>query len=202
MLLLVPGVRESPEVRSFLAPQNFGSPPLDSGERSPMESSVESLSNLPTPNSPRKTTSVPDLSQDDGKQQGGVKSNEYVELTPITIPIFDMMIELFDLHHGNNWPRKALIDAVQRLLGGRIERIVREQVGKYLVESYIVTIMQQVQDAIWPNGTLKRDAVPRTAKEKSKTKREAGFKLATIFEGTQSSRALSDYRCCWKYHGA
>jgi hypothetical protein len=50
------------------------------------------------------------------------KTNEYADLTPITIPIFDIMIELFDLHHGNNWPRKALVDAVQRLLGGRIER--------------------------------------------------------------------------------
>ena len=149
-----------------------------------MESSVESLSNLPAPSSPRKSTTVPDFSaQDDSRQSSSVKSSEYVELTPITIPIFDMMIELFDLHHGNNWPRKALIDAVQRLLGGRIERIVREQAGKYLVESYIVTIMQKVQDAIWPSGVLKREGVPRTAKEKTKTKREAGFKLATIFEG-------------------
>jgi sorting nexin-25 len=120
--------------------------------------------------------------------------NEYVELTPITIPIFDMMIELFDLHHGNNWPRKALIDAVQRLLGGRIERlvcstnisdsrIVRDQVGKYVVETYIVDIMKQIQDAIWPNGVLQKNKPIRTAKEKAKTKRDAGYKLATIFEG-------------------
>jgi sorting nexin-25 len=120
--------------------------------------------------------------------------NEYVELTPITIPIFDMMIELFDLHHGNNWPRKALIDAVQRLLGGRIERlvfstkisdsrIVRDQVGKYVVETYIVDIMKQIQDAIWPNGVLQKNKPIRSAKEKAKTKRDAGYKLATIFEG-------------------
>jgi hypothetical protein len=51
-----------------------------------------------------------------------VSKTEYVELTPMSIPIFDLMMELFDLRHGNNWPRKALIDAVQRLLGGRIER--------------------------------------------------------------------------------
>jgi hypothetical protein len=93
-----------------------------------MESSVESLSNLTvngTGGSPRKLTTVPEQMttlDKEPKSPVATRSTEYAELTPITIPIFDMMIELFDLHHGNNWPRKALIDAVQRLLGGRIER--------------------------------------------------------------------------------
>jgi hypothetical protein len=196
MLLLIPGVRECPDVRSFLAPQTMGSPP-PGDDRSAMESSVESLSNLPVngSGSPRKLTTVPEQSGSldmDGRSTSS--KNEYVELTPITIPIFDMMIELFDLHHGNNWPRKALIDAVQRLLGGRIERlvfstkisdsrIVRDQVGKYVVETYIVDIMKQIQDAIWPNGVLQKNKPIRSAKEKAKTKRDAGYKLATIFEG-------------------
>ena len=95
---------------------------------SPMESSVESLSNLPvngTTGSPRKLTTVPEqMTTLDAESKSTItaKTSEYAELTPITIPIFDMMTELFDLHHGNNWPRKALIDAVQRLVGGRIER--------------------------------------------------------------------------------
>ena len=72
--------------------------------------------------SPRKLITVPEQVDIDSRSTT-TKTNEYAELTPITIPIFDMMIELFDLHHGNNWPRKALIDAVQRLLGGRIERL-------------------------------------------------------------------------------
>jgi hypothetical protein len=117
-------------VRSFLAPQTLGSPPPTDGGAmmSPMESSVESLSNLPvngTTGSPRKLTTVPEQMTTLGaesKSTIAAKTSEYVELTPITIPIFDMMTELFDLHHGNNWPRKALIDAVQRLVGGRIER--------------------------------------------------------------------------------
>lgn len=62
-------------------------------------------------------------------------------------------------------------------------RIVRDQVGKYLVESYIVDIMKQIQDAIWPNGVLQKNKPVRSAKEKAKTKRDAGYKLATIFEG-------------------
>src|SRR5208282_3040532 len=126
MLLAVPGVRECPEVRSFLAPQNMESPSIDGNmdrtPTSPMESSVESLSNAPVNGSPRKSTTVPEQVDMDSRSTTA-KANEYVELTPITIPIFDLMIELFDLHHGNNWPRKALVDAVQRLLGGRIERL-------------------------------------------------------------------------------
>lgn len=128
MLLLIPGIRESPEARAFLVPQTLGSPPPENPERSPispMESSVESLSNLQVNGngSPRKLTTVPEQSAvPDSDSRSLVSKNEYVELTPITIPIFDLMMELFDLRHGNNWPRKALIDAVQRLLGGRIER--------------------------------------------------------------------------------
>jgi hypothetical protein len=125
---MIPGVRESPDVRAFLAPQALGSPPMEGGTRSPMESSVESLSNLPTQTtvngnaSPRKLITVPEGLSSDAEIRAGGKGGEYADLTPITIPIFDMMIELFDLHHGNNWPRKALIDAVKGLLGGRIER--------------------------------------------------------------------------------
>jgi hypothetical protein len=78
-------------------------------------------------------------------------------------------------------------------------RIVRDQVSKYLVESYIVSMMKQIQDAIWPNGVLRRDPPPRTAKEKAKTKRDAGFKLATIFEGDPTIH--TDDRFSWKYHG-
>ena len=218
MLLLIPGVRECSEVRNFLAPQALGPPPIDGGvvDRtpiSPMESSVESLSNLPVNGSPRKLTTVPEqMSTSDGDSRSTTaKTNEYAELTPITIPIFDMMIELFDLHHGNNWPRKALIDAVQRLLGGRIERysnlnpayfrIVRDQVSKYLVESYIVDIMKQLQEAIWPNGVLRKNPPARTTKEKTKTKRDAGFKLATIFEGLPQKCTLVNSRFSRKYHG-
>src|SRR5437762_14337096 len=127
MLLAVPGVRECPEVRGFLTPQGMVSPPIDGNmERrpaSPMESSVESLSNLPVNGSPRKMPTVPEQVDMDSRSTTA-KTNEYAELTPITIPIFDMMIELFDLHHGDNWPRKAPVDAVQRLLAGRIDRLL------------------------------------------------------------------------------
>jgi hypothetical protein len=92
-----------------------------------MESSTESLSNLPVNDIPRKPIVTSESHVDlDSKSTNSTPKTvaEYDELTPITIPIFDMMIELFDLHHGNNWPRKALVDAVQRLLGGRIERLL------------------------------------------------------------------------------
>jgi len=49
--------------------------------------------------------------------------------------------------------------------------------------------MKLVQEAIWPNGTLKKNPTVRTAKEKAKSKRDAGYKLATIFEG------LSHHTC-------
>jgi len=205
---LIAGVRETADVRNFLAPQPLGSPMTEanpSAENSAMESSIESLSNVHVNGtaSPPKLTAVPgQIPSADPDQRMNVehrpvhvsRSGDESELTPITIPIFDMMIELFNLHQDSNWPRKALFDAVQRLLGGRLERcacirglsyvrIVREQVGKYVVESYIVDIMKQIQDSIWPDGVLRKNRLPRTTKEKSKTKRDASFKLAAIFEG-------------------
>lgn len=218
MLLLVPGVRECSDVRNFLAPQALSSPVdssvMDQTLQSPLESSVESLSNMPINglSSPKKLTTVPEptVSPEADSKSTISKPSDYVELTPITIPIFDMMTELFDLHHENNWPRKALIDAVQRLLGGRIERslrsyltdyrIVRDQVGKYLMESYIVDMVKQVQEAIWPNGTMRKSPQMRSAKEKAKTKRDAGFKLATIFEGHLQGNRIN-IRVCRKYYG-
>ena len=69
-------------------------------------------------------------------------------------------------------------------------RIVRDQASKYLVESYIVSMMKQVQGAIWPNGVLKTSPTSRTLKEKAKTKRDAAFKLAAIFEGNNLESPL------------
>jgi hypothetical protein len=60
---------------------------------------------------------------------------------------------------------------------------VRDHVSKYLAEPYLVDMVKQVQDAIWPDGILRKNPPARTAKEKAKTKRDAAFKLATIFEG-------------------
>jgi len=163
-----------------------------------MESSVESLTNLPVngANSPRRLTTVPEQmtsSEMEPRQVNVSKTADYAELTPITIPIFDMMIELFNLHQDSNWPRKALFDAVQRLLGGRIERIVRDQVSKFLVESSIVDIMKQVQDIMWPKGVLRKDPPGRTAKEKAKTKRDAAVLLAAIFEGDYAYLQFSSH---------
>ena len=53
--------------------------------------------------------------------------------------------------------------------------------------------MKQIQDAIWPNGVLQKNKPIRSAKEKAKTKRDAGYKLATIFEGQQPQVTESLY---------
>jgi hypothetical protein len=72
-------------------------------------------------------------------------------------------------------------------------------VSKYLVESYIVNMMKQMQEAIWPDGALRKTPPSRTAKEKAKTKRDAGFKLAAVFEG--NAQGPADNRFRWEYHG-
>jgi Sorting nexin C terminal len=62
-------------------------------------------------------------------------------------------------------------------------------------------MMKLVQDAIWPNGALRKNPTIRTTKEKSKTKRDAGYKLATIFEGLLLLVGVLTVRFCGKCHG-
>jgi sorting nexin-25 len=103
------------------------------------------------------------------------------ELEPFIKPICDIFLEVFELNHGNNWLRgRAVVVVLHQLLGGTIERKVRDNVKALVSEDAILKYIGLVQDSMWPDGQLKRNKVPRTASEKVKTRREAGLMLATL----------------------
>ncbi|KAL3420768.1 hypothetical protein PVAG01_07213 [Phlyctema vagabunda] len=103
------------------------------------------------------------------------------ELEPFVKPICDIFLEVFELNRGNNWLRgRAVVVVLHQLLGGTIERKVRENVKSSVHEEAIVRYIELLKNSMWPGGQLKKDSKPRTPGEKSKTRTEASLMLATL----------------------
>lgn len=103
------------------------------------------------------------------------------ELEPFVKPICDIFLEVFELNRGNNWLRgRAVVVVLHQLLGGTIERKVRDNIKQLAQEDSIIKYISLLKDAMWPGGQLKRDSKPRSASEKSKSRTEASLMLATL----------------------
>ena len=106
---------------------------------------------------------------------------ENKELEPFIKPICDIFLEVFELNKGNNWLRgRAVVVVLQQLLGGTIERKVRDNVKMLTQDESLLRYLGMVTDSLWPNGELQRDRKPRGAMEKKKTRTEASLMLATL----------------------
>lgn len=106
---------------------------------------------------------------------------ESKELEPFIKPICDIFLEVFELNKGNNWLRgRAVVVVLQQLLGGTIERKVRDNVKMLVQEESLLRYLGLARGALWPDGQLVRDRKPRTAAERKKTRTEASLMLATL----------------------
>lgn len=106
---------------------------------------------------------------------------ENKELEPFIKPICDIFLEVFELNKGNNWLRgRAVVVVLQQLLGGTIERKVRDNVRVLIGEEMLNRHIGMVRDALWPGGELQRDRKPRGQAERKKTRTEASLMLATL----------------------
>lgn len=106
---------------------------------------------------------------------------ENKELEPFIKPICDIFLEVFELNRGNNWLRgRAVVMVLQQLLGGTIERKVRDNVKMLVSEETILRYLGMVSENLWPGGQLNRDRKPRTTAERKKTRTEASLMLATL----------------------
>ncbi|KAH8897037.1 hypothetical protein GQ53DRAFT_742880 [Thozetella sp. PMI_491] len=106
---------------------------------------------------------------------------ENKELEPFVKPICDIFLEVFELNRGNNWLRgRAVVVVLHQLLGGTIERKLRENVKQLVQEDAVLRYVGLLKNAMWPGGQLQRNKVPRTAAEKTRTRTEASLMLATL----------------------
>lgn len=110
------------------------------------------------------------------------------ELEPFVKPICDIFLEMFELNRGNNWLRgRAVVVVLHQLLGGTIERKLRDNVKILLQEEAVLKYVTLLREGLWPGGRSMTGAKdgeggkkPRTAAEKAKTRTEASLMLATL----------------------
>jgi sorting nexin-25 len=102
------------------------------------------------------------------------------EMEPFVKPICDIFLEVFELNRGNNWLRgRAVVVVLHQLLGGTIERKVRENVKSLVQEDAVIRYISLLEDTMWPGGK-KREPTVRSASEKAKSRTEASLMLATL----------------------
>jgi len=128
-------------------------------------------------------TMPPSISDDPlsaAEAEAELEAFENRELEPFVKPICDIFLEVFELNRGNNWLRgRAVVVVLHQLLGGTIERKVRENVKALVQEDAVMRYINLLKDTMWPGGQ-KREAKPRLDGEKGKTKTEASLMLATL----------------------
>ena len=111
------------------------------------------------------------------------------ELEPFVKPICDLFLETFELNRGNNWLRgRAVVVVLHQLLGGTVERKVRDSVKAFAAEDSILRIINQLKESCWPGGgVMRKESVVRTEADKSKSRQEASVLLATLIPDVAGS---------------
>lgn len=102
------------------------------------------------------------------------------ELEPFVKPICDLFLETFELNKGNNWLRgRAVVVVLHQLLGGTIERKVREGARSLVQDDSLLRYIAFAKQNIWPDGKLRERQI-RTNAERLKSRNEASLVLATL----------------------
>ncbi|KAF7784145.1 hypothetical protein Agabi119p4_310 [Agaricus bisporus var. burnettii] len=103
------------------------------------------------------------------------------ETATFTAPICDLILAVFELNKKNNWLRRqAILIILQQVLGGTIERKIRDMVKGFLEDSKVMSCLSYLKDSLWPGGKLKTPEPPRTAEERLRTRDEANRKLSAL----------------------
>lgn len=122
------------------------------------------------------------------------------DVEPFVKPICDLFMEVFELNRKSNWLRgRAVVVVLHQLLGGTIERKVKEYIASAVDEATVLRYIKWVGDIVWPGGELRRKeeagggsggagaAGERTEKEMNKTRNEAGAVLASLIPELSAS---------------
>lgn len=116
----------------------------------------------------------------DAEAEAELLAFENKDLEPFVKPICDIFLETFELNRENNWLRgRAVVVVLHQLLGGTIERKVRESFSGVMEEQNIAKYIDALKDSMWPNGQMKQ-SVERVSQDRAKSRKEAGVVLATL----------------------
>jgi len=126
-----------------------------------------------------------------------LRAFENKELTPFVKPICDIFLETFELNRGNNWLRgRAVVVVIHQLLGGTVERKVRDSFSSMFSEENLLKYIETAKNTMWPpaNTTdpvtgaeketgerkMREPGPPRTKMQKEASRREAAAVLGTL----------------------
>jgi sorting nexin-25 len=116
----------------------------------------------------------------DAEAEAELLAFENKELEPFVKPICDLFLETFELNRENNWLRgRAVVVVLHQLLGGTIERKVRDSYNTFVSEDNVSKYIDTLKDNMWPNGKLKQ-SMERTNQDRAKSRKEAGVVLSTL----------------------
>jgi sorting nexin-25 len=123
----------------------------------------------------------------DAEAEAELLAFENKELEPFVKPICDIFLETFELNRENNWLRgRAVVVVLHQLLGGTIERKVRDMFDNTLSENNIVKYIDSLKESMWPNGRMKT-GVERTTQDKERSRKAASEVLGTLVPELASS---------------
>ena len=123
--------------------------------------------------------------QDHNVSTASTRAGSGKEPEPFIKPICDAFLELFDLDKGNNWLRgRAIVLVLHQLLGGTVERKVRETVRVFLAEEQVLKYMDMLESTLWPGGSSEQGGrgarEVRSLAEKARSKQEAGVIFSAL----------------------
>ena len=128
-----------------------------------------------------RVSSMADNAVNAAEAEAELNAFESRELEPLVKPICDMFLEVFELKRGNNWLRgRAVVVVLHQLLGGTVERKLRDYAKALVQEDSILRYINLIKDTIWPNGQTRRETKIRTDAEKTRSRNEASVVLATL----------------------
>ncbi len=166
-----------------------------------ISAATSQFNTLPPPGTPGATTSIATAEEtlDTPEAQAELLAFENRDLEPFVKPICDIFLETFELNRGNNWLRgRAVVVVLHQLLGGTVERRVRDAARALFSEDSILKYIDLLKDTMWPNRGTRRETVVRTDSQKANSRREASVMLATLIPdlagnvvGRQNAQAAS-----------
>lgn len=131
---------------------------------------------------------APSSSEDDGtfldsaEARAELLAFENRDVEPFVKPICDLFLETFELNRANNWLRgRAVVVVLHQLLGGTVERKVRDAAHALAAEETVLKVLDLLKENLWPlGGPMRRESVVRTDQQKAHSRREATVMLSTL----------------------
>lgn len=119
----------------------------------------------------------------------GMRPVEGEGLTSFTSPIASFLVEVFDLKEKGSWLRRqAIVIILQQVLGGTIERKVREAVSLSVTGDALAPHINMLKDLMWPDGKPRPPSPPRSVEEKLQTREAAFRKLTYLMPGERNKQ--------------